>query len=117
MEACTKQQQSHQNKFHAATLRHLTLRFATIREGDAVSAADKELWEYFASLYKHSNKGIKGRGKDRRIFSVSRSQDDMKHEGSDTSLSSHGDEIQDISSSGPDYDDPMQQPAPGNWTG
>jgi len=28
---------------------------------------DKELWEYFASLYKNSNKGIKGRGKDRRI--------------------------------------------------
>jgi hypothetical protein len=25
------------------------------------------MWEYFASLYKNSNKGIKGRGKDRRI--------------------------------------------------
>lgn len=41
-----------------------------MREGDAVSSADKELWEYFATLYKNSNKGIKGRGKDRRIFSV-----------------------------------------------
>lgn len=28
---------------------------------------DRELWEYFATLYKNSNKGIKGRGKDRRI--------------------------------------------------
>jgi hypothetical protein len=32
-----------------------------------VNAHDKELFEYFASLYKNSNKGIKGRGKDRRI--------------------------------------------------
>lgn len=28
---------------------------------------DRGLWEYFATLYKNSNKGIKGRGKDRRI--------------------------------------------------
>ncbi|ORY17696.1 hypothetical protein BCR34DRAFT_583545 [Clohesyomyces aquaticus] len=58
---------SHQNKFHAATLRYLTTKFASIREGDQVTAQDKELWEYFAGLYKNSNKGIKGRGKDRRI--------------------------------------------------
>ena len=32
-------------------------------------AADKELWEYFANLYKNSNKGIKGRGKDRKVGS------------------------------------------------
>ena len=32
-----------------------------------MNAHDKELFEYFASLYKNSNKGIKGRGKDRRI--------------------------------------------------
>lgn len=31
---------------------------------------DKVMWEYFASLYKNSNKGIKGRGKDRRISTV-----------------------------------------------
>jgi hypothetical protein len=30
---------------------------------------DRELWEHFAALYKNSNKGIKGRGKDRRISS------------------------------------------------
>ncbi|KAJ5884151.1 C2H2 transcription factor (Azf1) [Penicillium subrubescens] len=33
--------------------------------------ADRELWEYFAELYKNSNKGIKGRGKDRRISTTS----------------------------------------------
>lgn len=65
--------QSHQNKFHATTLRYLTTKFATISMGDWVSKEDKELWEYFASLYKNSNKGIKGRGKDRRISAMSSS--------------------------------------------
>lgn len=36
-------------------------------------AADRELWIYFAGLYKNSNKGIKGRGKDRRISTTKRS--------------------------------------------
>jgi hypothetical protein len=48
-------------------LRFLTQKFACINPGDPVHREDKELWEYFASLYKNSNKGIKGRGKDRRI--------------------------------------------------
>ena len=38
-----------------------------MREGDAMSSQDRELWDYFSILYKNSNKGIKGRGKDRRI--------------------------------------------------
>ncbi|KAF2666360.1 hypothetical protein BT63DRAFT_56870 [Microthyrium microscopicum] len=61
---------SHQNKFHQNSLRYLTSKFANYREGDPVTAQDKELWEYFALLYKNSNKGIKGRGKDRRISTV-----------------------------------------------
>lgn len=36
-----------------------------------MSPADKELWDYFASLYKNSNKGIKGRGKDRKVSAPS----------------------------------------------
>ena len=70
--------QSHQNKFHPEILRDLTARFASLREGDIVSAADKEHWEYFASLYKHSNQGIKGRGKDRRISIISGEGTDVK---------------------------------------
>lgn len=38
-----------------------------------MNAADRELWVYFAGLYKNSNKGIKGRGKDRRISTTKRS--------------------------------------------
>ncbi|UPX12352.1 DNA-binding transcription factor [Ascochyta rabiei] len=62
---------SHQNKFHAATLRFLTQKFGNIGPEDWVSQEDQHLWEYFASLYKNSNKGIKGRGKDRRISTLS----------------------------------------------
>ncbi len=51
-----------------------------MREGDAVSATDKELWEYFATLYKNSNKGIKGRGKDRRIFATFKEDERVKEE-------------------------------------
>lgn len=59
--------QSHQNKFHVAALRSLTERFAAFRSTDDISAADRELFAYFADLYKNSNRGIKGRGKDRKI--------------------------------------------------
>ncbi|GKZ27144.1 hypothetical protein AbraIFM66951_004552 [Aspergillus brasiliensis] len=64
---------SHQNKFHATTLRNLTIKFSQVTEGDHMSPQDRKLWEYFATLYKNSNKGIKGRGKDRRISPTSRS--------------------------------------------
>ncbi|PVH68444.1 hypothetical protein DL98DRAFT_542407 [Cadophora sp. DSE1049] len=66
-------QQSHQNKFHIDTIRNLTAKFASIKDRDIVHAGDKELWEYFANLYKNSNKGIKGRGKDRKVGSASSS--------------------------------------------
>ncbi|KAF2012505.1 hypothetical protein BU24DRAFT_464893 [Aaosphaeria arxii CBS 175.79] len=62
---------SHQNKFHANTLQYLTKKFGTISSGEYVSEEEKGLWEYFSTLYKNSNKGIKGRGKDRRIPVIS----------------------------------------------
>ncbi|KAL4950576.1 hypothetical protein BDW69DRAFT_55159 [Aspergillus filifer] len=64
---------SHQNKFHGETLRKLTLKFSEVVDGDHMSPQDRKLWEYFATLYKNSNKGIKGRGKDRRISPSSKS--------------------------------------------
>ena len=45
----------------------MTERFAALRNPDEISQADRELFEYFAELYKNSNRGIKGRGKDRKI--------------------------------------------------
>ena len=62
---------SHQNKFHVETIRQLKLRFDNLQEGDVVDSWEKEMWEYFGSLYKNCNKGIKGRGKDRRITNTS----------------------------------------------
>ncbi|KAL4926521.1 uncharacterized protein BDV17DRAFT_154428 [Aspergillus undulatus] len=64
---------SHQNKFHGPTLRKLTLKFSEVMDGDHMNPQDRRLWEYFATLYKNSNKGIKGRGKDRRISPSSKS--------------------------------------------
>ena len=58
----------------------LTLKFASFCEGDVISETDNELWEYFSSLYKNSNKGIKGRGKDRRIGPVGRNSEVSKRE-------------------------------------
>lgn len=63
---------SHQNKFHATALKDLTLKFSQMSESDPMTPQDRKLWEYFATLYKNSNKGIKGRGKDRRISPTSK---------------------------------------------
>lgn len=62
---------SHQNKFHIATIRRLKARFENISQGDVVEEWEKAMWEYFLGLYKNCNKGIKGRGKDRRISNTS----------------------------------------------
>ena len=56
-----------------------------MHDRDTVSAVDKELWEYFSTLYKNSNKGIKGRGKDRRISTATRNLESVKHEDSNGS--------------------------------
>lgn len=42
-------------------------RLSRIPDTTNASTYDKEMMEYFAELYKNSNKGIKGRGKDRKI--------------------------------------------------
>lgn len=65
---CINTMQTHQNNFHKKTLKDLTTKFAQIlSSGDEVPEADRELFEYFATHYKNSNKGIKGRGKARTV--------------------------------------------------
>ncbi|CAK7237059.1 DNA-binding transcription factor [Sporothrix bragantina] len=66
---------AHQNKYHVGALQALTAKLAAAAEGDEVAEAsitedDRELFGYFAGLYKNSNKGIKGRGKHRRVRPV-----------------------------------------------
>jgi Zinc finger, C2H2 type len=60
---------SHQNKFHADTLRALCQRLAACSGApdEWVGEEERELMEYFRDLYRNSNKGIKGRGKGRRV--------------------------------------------------
>jgi hypothetical protein len=54
---------AHMNKFHKETLARLAVQFAQ----DEVLPEEAELRDYFQDLYKHSNKGIKGRGKGRKV--------------------------------------------------
>lgn len=79
---------SHQNKFHTETLRTLALRFESIDDGESMSEGDKELWEYFSTLYKNSNKGIKGRGKDRRMKGIGTDEQGVKIESEGSNSSS-----------------------------
>ncbi|KAK6199212.1 uncharacterized protein RJT21DRAFT_121508 [Scheffersomyces amazonensis] len=56
---------SHQNRFHLNTLNSLTQKLAQL-SGPALNqlpSEEKELLFYFRDLYKNSNKGIRGRGK------------------------------------------------------
>lgn len=81
LESCKKRftqlgnMKAHQNKYHSGSLAALTTKFAQAAEGDEAAAAsiteeDRELFQHFAGLYKNSNKGIKGRGKHRRVRPV-----------------------------------------------
>lgn len=55
---------AHQNRFHLQTLLELTKRLATVETDlNSVPEEEKRLLNYFTSIYKNSNKGIKGRGK------------------------------------------------------
>lgn len=70
----------HQNKFHLPTLTNLTLIFANITR-DALAQLppeEKELLDYFAKLYKNLNKGIRGRGKGKRVEKIDYTSPDMK---------------------------------------
>lgn len=54
---------AHQNRFHLQTLNRLTNRLAEMDPNEHIREKERDLLEYFASLYKNSNRGIKGRGK------------------------------------------------------
>ncbi|KFY02481.1 hypothetical protein O988_02128 [Pseudogymnoascus sp. VKM F-3808] len=62
---------SHMNKFHVEAHREL---MARLRESDARGGGkegeEDELLEYFRFLYRNANKGIKGRGKGRKVAST-----------------------------------------------
>ena len=61
---------AHQNRFHLDTINELFNKLAQLGEGigsyDSLPESEKELLDYFSSLYKNLNKGIKGRGKARK---------------------------------------------------
>ncbi|KAL2023832.1 hypothetical protein VTK56DRAFT_1099 [Thermocarpiscus australiensis] len=58
---------THQNKFHFETVAAWTAKFAAITDLSSLSVEEKEMLEYMQPLYENSNKGIKGRGKCRKV--------------------------------------------------
>ncbi|KAJ2987310.1 hypothetical protein NUW58_g4577 [Xylaria curta] len=58
---------THQNNYHKEELRELELKFSNMRSVAEMTEADRELWDYFLTVHKNSNKGIKGRGKECRV--------------------------------------------------
>ncbi|KAI0201105.1 hypothetical protein F4808DRAFT_139483 [Astrocystis sublimbata] len=57
---------THQNNYHEKELSELELKFSSISI-DEMNDNDRELWDYFSTIHKNSNKGIKGRGKECRV--------------------------------------------------
>lgn len=64
---------SHQNKFHLPTLNRLTLQLANLngQELDQLPEQQRKVLDYFSNLYKNSNKGIRGRGRGKRVPTIS----------------------------------------------
>ncbi|KAI0546843.1 hypothetical protein F4679DRAFT_396092 [Xylaria curta] len=58
---------THQNNYHQDDLRQLELKFSNILSMTEMTPKDRELWDYFLTVHKNSNKGIKGRGKECRV--------------------------------------------------
>ncbi|KAK9352048.1 hypothetical protein V1523DRAFT_415033 [Lipomyces doorenjongii] len=74
---------AHQNKFHTDALELLAAKFQHYTSADydenAIPEEDREMFLYFAELYRNANKGIKGRGKDsNRLVKVSQDEEVMQ---------------------------------------
>ncbi|KAI0122861.1 hypothetical protein BJ170DRAFT_115080 [Xylariales sp. AK1849] len=63
---------NHQNRFHKETLQKLKQKFGSMAIDDIKDPKDRELISYLRQYYKNANKGIKGRGVNRKIGPVGR---------------------------------------------
>ncbi|ROT39175.1 hypothetical protein SODALDRAFT_153648 [Sodiomyces alkalinus F11] len=76
LEDCTKtfttrgNLKNHQNKYHKETISRLIDWIASVEDHSSLSEDERELLWYFSNIYKNSNKGIKGRGRGRRVSKV-----------------------------------------------
>lgn len=70
----TRRTQTHQNAFHRDTVLALTTKFASITDESALTTKEKELIKYLMSVHNNANKGIKGRGKGRKVKRIAMSQ-------------------------------------------
>ncbi|CCD23463.1 Azf1p NDAI_0B04290 [Naumovozyma dairenensis CBS 421] len=98
---------AHQNKFHLQTLLELTSKIAEMNPNETIPEEDRELLEYFASIYKNSNRGIKGRGK---VHSnkTQRNEESNVSPSNDTTEDSFAHDDQKIGATSSRFAEPMQ---------
>lgn len=64
----------HQNKFHNESICRLNAKLLSLQNVQLPNAEDAQLLDYFSTLYRYSNRGIKGRGKEKTELSLKQQQ-------------------------------------------
>lgn len=62
--------QTHTNKYHQKTIEELTARFERYDAEGSIPPEDIPLRDYYNMIFGNSNKGVKGRGKGRKVAKV-----------------------------------------------
>ncbi|CCJ31125.1 unnamed protein product [Pneumocystis jirovecii] len=76
LDGCTKtftqlgNLKAHQNKFHNKFILQLNAKLSSVQNIQLASAEDMKLFNYFSTLYRYSDKGIKGRGKEKESLKL-----------------------------------------------
>jgi hypothetical protein len=68
----TPDSQSHQNNYHRDAIEAFNAKLAAIVDKNMISEEDKEMARYIADVHNLANKGIKGRGKGRKVKRILR---------------------------------------------
>lgn len=81
---------AHQNTAHRNALQNMTQKLQSGVKVEDLPEEEKEMFEYFCSLYKNSNRGIKGRGKGTKTIAIkTQESDNTRNQGSvDTTMDS-----------------------------
>src|SRR5690242_8381424 len=62
--------QAHQNTYHVEEIEAFNAKLAAVKDKSMISEEDKEMAKYLGDVHNLANKGIKGRGKGRKVKRV-----------------------------------------------
>jgi hypothetical protein len=62
--------QAHQNTYHVEEIEAFNAKLASVKDKSMISEEDKEMAKYLGDVHNLANKGIKGRGKGRKVRRV-----------------------------------------------